>query len=119
MGGIDTELALVALPAMLSPTTLSSPILVLVLGDRPKRTGTWFYLGALSATLAIGVLAAFVLGDVAASKTPSQPKTWVCVVDIFAAAVLAVVAVRFAKRPRNPARVDRMVAQVSKIASSP
>jgi hypothetical protein len=119
MGWIDTELALVALAAMLSPTTLSFSILVLVLGDRPKRTGIWFYLGALTATLAIGVLAAFVLGDVAASKTPSQPKTWVCIFDIVAAAVLVVVVLRFVKRPRNPERVERMVAQVSKVASSP
>jgi hypothetical protein len=119
MGWIDTELVLIALAAMMSPTTLSFSILALVLGERPLRTGIWFYLGALTATLAIGVLAAFVLGNVAASDTPSQPKTWVCIVDIVAAAVLVVVVIRFARRPRNPERVEQMVAQMGKIASSP
>jgi len=75
VGWIDTELALTALAAMLSPTTLTFSVLVLVLGDRPLRTGLWFYLGALGATLGIGVVAAFVLGNAAASSTPSTPKT--------------------------------------------
>src|SRR6476660_6300353 len=119
MGWIDTELVLIALAAMMSPTTLSFSILALVLGERPKRTGIWFYLGAVTATLAIGVLAAFVLGNVAASDTPSQPKTWVCVVDIVAAVVLVVVVLRFARRPRNPEQVEQMVAQMGRVASSP
>ena len=34
MGWIDAELALIALAAMLSPTTLSFSVLALVLGDR-------------------------------------------------------------------------------------
>jgi hypothetical protein len=119
MGWIDAELVLIALAAMMSPTTLSFSIFALVLGDRPRRTGLWFYLGALTATLAIGVLAAFVLGDVAASDTPSEPKTWVCIVDIAAAALLVVVVLRVLKRPRNPERVESMVAQMAKIASSP
>ena len=76
MAWIDAELALTALAAMLSPTTLSFSIFALVLGDRPLRTGFWFYLGAMTATLAIGVVAAFVIGDAAASDT-STPKTWV------------------------------------------
>ena len=63
MGWISTELALTALAAMLSPTTLTFSVLVLVLGERPLRTGIWFYLGALGATLGIGVVAAFVIGD--------------------------------------------------------
>ncbi len=119
MGWIDTELVLIALAAMMSPTTLSFSILALVLGERPKRTGLWFYLGALTATLAIGVLAAFVLGDAAASKTPSQPKTWVSIVDIVAAVALVIVVVRFARRPRNPEKVEQMVAQMGRVASSP
>jgi hypothetical protein len=119
MGWIDTELVLIALAAMLSPTTLSFSIFVLVLSDRPKRTGIWFYLGALTATLAIGVIAAFVLGDALASKTPSQPKTWVCIVDIVAAAALVVVVATYVRRPRNPERVEKMVAQVGKVTSSP
>lgn len=73
MGWIDAELALTAVAAMLSPTTLSFSVLALVLGNRPLRTGVWFYLGALSVTLAVGVLAAFVLGNKAASTT-SYPK---------------------------------------------
>ena len=119
MGWIDAELVLVALAAMLSPTTLSFSVLALVLGDRPRRTGLWFYVGALSATLAIGVVAAFVIGDIAASDTPSQPKTWVAIVDIVVAVVLAVWMVRVLRRPRDPKRVESMVAQMSKVASSP
>jgi hypothetical protein len=60
---------------MLSPTTLSFCILAPVLGDRPLRTGSWFYLGAFTATLGIGVAAAFVIGDNAASATSSSPRT--------------------------------------------
>ena len=92
MGWIDAELALVALAAMLSPTTLSFSVLVLVLSERPRRSGLLFYVGALIATLLIGVIAAFVVGDAAASDT-SSPKTWVAIVDI--------------------------VAQITKVASSP
>ena len=93
MGWIDAELAIVAIAAMLSPTTLSFCVLALVLGDRPRRTGLFFYAGALTATLAIGVIAAFVLGDVAASPG-SSPKTWVAIVDIIFAVVLFVWVVR-------------------------
>ena len=119
MGWIDTELLLVSLAAMLSPTTLSFSVLSLVLGDRPKRTGLLFYLGAFTATLAIGVIAAFVIGDVAASDDPSQPKTWVAIIDIVAAVLLVVWIVSVLRRPRDPKRVEGMVAQMSKIASSP
>ena len=119
MGWIDAELVLVALAAMLSPTTLGFSVLALVLGDRPRRTGLWFYLGALTATLAVGVIAAFVIGDVAASETPSQPKTWVAIVDIVAAIALVVWMVRVLRRPPDPKRVEGMVAQMSKVASSP
>jgi hypothetical protein len=118
MGWIDAELALTAVAAMLSPTTLSFSVLALVLGDRPLRTGVWFYLGALGATLAVGVLAAFVLGNKAASTT-SYPKPWVAAIDIVAAVLLALFGVRFLRRPRNPKRVQSMVDQMSKIASSP
>src|SRR6201985_3271894 len=118
MGWIDGQLALTAVAAMLSPTTLSFSVLVLVLGDRPLRTGVWFYLGALSATLAVGVLAAFVLGNKAASAT-SYPKPWVAVFDIVAAVFLVFFIVRFLRRPRDPKRAQSMAEQVSKIASSP
>jgi hypothetical protein len=118
MGWIDAELALTAVAAMLSPTTLSFCILVLVLGNRPLRTGLWFYVGAFGATLAVGVVAAFVLGDKAASPT-SYPKPWVAVVDLVAAAVLAFVIVRFVRRPRDPKRVQSMVDHMTKVISSP
>ena len=118
MGWIDAELALTAVAAMLSPTTLSFSVLALVLGERPLRTGVWFYLGALSATLAVGVLAAFVLGNNAASTTP-YPKLWVAVIDVVAALVLVLLSLRFLRRPRDPKRAQIMVDQMSKVASSP
>ena len=118
MGWIDAELALTAVAAMLSPTTLSFSVLALVLGDRPLRTGVWFYLGALGATLAVGVAAAFVLGNKAASTT-SYPKPPVAVIDVVAAVLLVVFGVLFLRRPRDPKRAQRMVDQMSKIASSP
>jgi hypothetical protein len=119
MGWIDAELALTALAAMLSPTTLTFSVLVLVLGDRPLRTGLWFYLGALTATLGIGVVAAFVLGDVAASSDPSSPKTWVAIVDIVAAVFLLALVARVMRRPPNPERTAGMIDQVSKVTDSP
>src|SRR5947207_6682980 len=105
MAWIDAELALIALAAMLSPTTLSFSIFALVLGERPLRTGFWFYLGALTATLGIGVAAAFVIGDAAASDR-STPKTWVAVVDVVAAAAILLFVLRAARRPPNPARIE-------------
>jgi hypothetical protein len=118
MGWVNAELALVALAAMLSPTTLSFSVLALVLSDRPRRTGVWFYLGALSATLAIGVVAAFVLGDAAASDT-SSPKTWVAVVDVIAGVLLLIYIARVVRRPRDPQKAESMIAQMSKVVSSP
>lgn len=119
MGWIDAELALTALAAMLSPTTLTFSVLVLVLGDRPLRTGLWFYLGALGATLGIGVVAAFVLGNAAASSSPSTPKTWVAVLDVLLALGLLGLVVLVLRRPANPKRTESMLAQMQKVASSP
>lgn len=119
MGWIDAELALTALAAMLSPTTLTFSVLVLVLGDRPLRTGLWFYVGALGATLGIGVVAAFVLGDAAASSTPSTPKTWVAVLDLVLAIGLLAFVVVVLRRPPNVRRTESMLAQMEKVASSP
>jgi hypothetical protein len=116
---ISAELALTALAAMISPTTLTFSVLVLVLGERPLRTGLWFYLGALGATLGIGIVAAFVLGDAAASSTPSSPKTWVAVVDVIAAAVLLVLVARVLRRPQDPARTASMIEKMGKVTSSP
>src|SRR5580765_7147030 len=119
MGWIDAELAVTALAAMLSPTTLTFSVLVLVLGSRPLRTGSLFYLGALIATLGIGIVAAFVLGDAAASSDPSSPKTWVAIVDIAAAVFLLTWVARVVRRPRNPQRIAAMVDQISKVSDSP
>ena len=118
MTGVYVELGLVALAAMLSPTTLSFSVLALVLGDRPLRTGAWFYAGALGATLAVGVVAAFVLGDAAASNS-STPKTWVAIVDVVAGALVLVFAVRLLRRPADPERAAGMIAKMSTVASSP
>src|SRR4029453_19261579 len=119
MSWIDAELALTALAAMLSPTTLSFSVLALVLGDRPLRAGTLFYLGALTATIGIGVVAAFVLGDAAASREPSTPKTWVAVLDVVLAVGLAGLGLVLLRRPADQKRTESMVAQMSKVASSP
>src|SRR5271167_1948039 len=102
MTSVDTELVLIALAAMLSPTTLSFTVLALVLGERPLRTGIWFFLGAFGLTLVIGVLAAFVIGNAAASPKPSEPKTWVAIVDVVAGAVLLYFIARLLRRPANP-----------------
>jgi len=119
VGWIHAELALVALAAMLSPTTLSFSVLALVLGDRPLRTGVYFYVGALVATLGVGIVAAFVLGDVAASSNASTPKTWVAVLDIAAAVILVIYVVHVLRRPVDRERIEGMIAQMSKVASSP
>ena len=118
MSWIDAEIVLVSLAAMFSPTTLSFSVLALVLGDRPLRTGAWFYLGAFTATLAVGIVAAFVLGDIAASDGP-EPKTWVAVLDIIGGALLLIYVVIFLRRPRDPARAQSMIDKMSAIASAP
>ena len=119
MHWIDTELALVAIAAMLSPTTLTFSVLTLVLSERPLRTGSWFYLGAMGAMLAIGILAAFVIGDIAASDHPATPKTWVAILDvILAVLLLGWMAVRL-RRPRDPARAEKTMTQIRKITQSP
>ena len=119
MGWIDAELALTALAAMLSPTTLTFSVLVLVLGDRPLRTGLWFYAGALGATLGIGVIAAFVLGNTAADHTPGTPKTWVAIFDVVAGGLLISWVVGRLRRPPNPRRIASMIDQMQRVASSP
>jgi Sap-like sulfolipid-1-addressing protein len=116
---IYSELVVVSLAAMLSPTTLTFSVLALVLGDRPLRTGLFFYIGALTATLAVGVAAAFVLGDVAASETPSEPKTWVAILDVIAATFLLTWVVKLWRNPPGPEKQEGMVNQMGKVASSP
>jgi hypothetical protein len=115
-----SELTLVSLAAMVSPTTLTFSVLALVLGDRPLRTGLLFFLGAFTATISIGVIAAFVIGDLAAPPAGSSTaKTWVSVLDIVFAAILFVYAGRRIRRPVNPKTTQKMIDQMSKIASSP
>src|SRR3954447_4102848 len=118
MSWIDTELVLVTLAAMLSPTTLTFSTLVLVLSDRPFLTGLWFYLGAVTVTLVIGIVAAIVLGNVAASSDPSTPKTWVAIVDIAAALLVLLWVIRVMRRPRNPARTAAAMEQMRKVTAS-
>jgi hypothetical protein len=118
IAGTDTELALIMLAAMLSPTTLSFSVLTLVLSDRPLRAGTWFYLGAFGATLAVGIVAAFVLGDAAASQT-STPKMWVSVFDIVAGVLLLAYVVVVLRRPPDRKRQEAMVTKISGVASAP
>ena len=124
MGGqvtsVGVELGLTALAAMLSPTTLTFCVLALVLGERPGRTGLWFFLGAFGVTLIIGVVAAFVIGDVAApSGSSSTPPTWVAIFDVVAAVLLVFYVVRALRRPRDPKRTADAIAKMSKISSSP
>lgn len=119
MTSVDTELVLVALGAMLAPVTLFLTVLALVLGERPMRTGLWFYFGAFGVTLLIGVAAAFLLGNAAASPKPDTPKTWVAVIDLLAGALILFFVVRLLRRPRDPKRVARMIDQMIKVTSSP
>ena len=118
MTSVEVEFGLVCLAAMLSPTTLTFSVFALVLGDRPLRTGIWFYLGALGITLVIGVVAAFVLGNDAASQT-SSPKTWVAIVDVVAGVLVLAYVVRTLRRPPDPKRVAGMIDRMSTLASSP
>jgi hypothetical protein len=115
---VDIELALVGLVAMLEPATLGSSVLALVLGDRPLRTGFLFYIGGLGATLAVGVVGAFVLGNAAASRT-STPKTWVSVFGVISGLILLAYVARAVRRPVDPQAMARNVARMGKVATAP
>ena len=118
---VDVELGLTALAAMLSPTTLSFTVFALVLGERPLRTGLWFFIGAFGVTLIIGVVAAFALGNAAAPENSSSvtPPTWVAIIDVVAGVLLLLYVVRALRRPRDPKRTADMVEKMSGLASSP
>ncbi len=118
MTSVDIELALVGLVAMLEPATLGSSVLALVLGDRPLRTGFLFYIGGLGATLAVGVVGAFVLGNTAASRT-STPKTWVSVFGVISGLILLAYVARAVRRPVDPQAMARNVARMGKVATAP
>jgi Sap-like sulfolipid-1-addressing protein len=119
VGWVDLELALISLAAMLSPTTLTFSVLALVLAKRPLRTGIWFYLGAFTVTVAIGVAAAFVLGDVAAPQADGERKTWVSIFDLVAGVTLLVYVARTWRRPIPEKTTRGMVEKMSAVASSP
>lgn len=120
MSSVEVELGLTALAAMLSPTTLTFSVFALVLSDRPGRTGFWFFVGAFGMTLLIGVVAAFVIGDAAASSNNSgEPPTWVALVDVLFGAFLVVYVVRTLRRPRDPKRIADAVKKMTKVSSSP
>jgi hypothetical protein len=119
MGWVDSELVLVSLAAMLSPTTLTFSVLALVSAKRPLRTGFWFYLGAFGVTILIGIAAAFVLGDVAAPKSNGGRKTWVSIFDIVAGLTLLVYVARTWRRPISEKTTQGMVEKMTSVASSP
>ena len=99
MTSVDAELALVGLAAMIAPVTLFLSVLALVVGERPMRTGLWFYAGAFGMTMIVGVIAAFVLGNAAASPRPDTPKTSVAIIDVLASLAVLAVVVRLLRRP--------------------
>jgi Sap, sulfolipid-1-addressing protein len=116
---VDIELALVGLTAMLEPATLLSSVLALVIGDRPRRMGFLFYVGGIGVTLLIGVIAALVVGNVAASHT-STPKTWVAVVTALAGAlVLGYALWLLFYRRTGPDQMAGVAERMNKIASAP
>jgi hypothetical protein len=120
MTSVDVELGLVSVAAMLSPTTLTFSVLALVLSERPKRTGVWFFLGAFGLTMIIGVVAAFVLGNAAApSSGSSTPPTWVGIFDLVFAVLLIAYVIGALRRPRDPKRTSDAINKMSKISSSP
>jgi len=118
MTSVDIELALVGLVAMLEPATLVSSSLALVVGTRPLRTGFWFYVGGLGATLAVGVLAAFVLGDTAASPT-SRPKTWVSIFNLVAGSAILAYVVWTVRRPVDPEKTAANMARMQRLDKAP
>lgn len=117
MISVDIELALVGLTAMLEPATLLSSVLALVISKRPLRTGALFYLGGLAVTLLIGVVAAFALGNKAASHT-STPKTWVSIVTILAGGAVLVYGIRLVFRPADPGQTARLTERMDEVASA-
>ena len=119
MSALDTELALVGLAAMIAPVTLFLSVLALVVGERPMRTGLWFYAGAFGMTLIVGVIAAFVLGNAAASPRPDTPKTWVAIIDVLASLAVLAAVVRLLRRPWDHGRVEAMIERMGQVAASP
>jgi hypothetical protein len=118
MISVDVELALVGLVAMLEPATLISSALVLVIGDRPLRTGTLFFLGGFGTTVAVGVLGAFLLGNALAMPS-SETRTGVLIFDVIAGALLLLYAVRLLRRPPNPEATADNLERMNSLADAP
>jgi Sap, sulfolipid-1-addressing protein len=117
---VEVELGLTALAAMLSPTTLTFTVLALVLGERPLRTGLWFFLGAFGVTMIVGVVAAFALGNAAAPSGSSEtPPTAVAIIDVVFGVLLLAYVIRALRRPRDPKRLASTIEQARRVASSP
>jgi hypothetical protein len=68
--------------------------------------------------LAVGIVASFFIGDLAASDT-STPKTWVAILDLILGAMLLIYVVLFLRRPPDPARVQSMIEKMGKLATAP
>lgn len=119
MSWVDAEYVLVSLAAMFNPTTLLFSVLAVALSRRPLYTAVWFYLGALLVTLAIGVLAALVLGNHAASHHASTPKTWVAILDVTLGVLLLAWVARWTRRPVDEQKQAREVEKARGVASSP
>jgi hypothetical protein len=115
MVSVDIELALVGLVAMLEPATLVSSAMTLVIGSRPLRTGFWFYVGGLGTTMAVGVLAAFVLGNAAATPSSKPPREWVSIFDIVAGSAILAYLAWAARRPPDPQKTAALVARIGKL----
>ena len=109
----------VGLVAMLEPATLGSSVFVLWSSVTARGTGLWFYLGGLGVMLAVGVLAAFALGNTAASRT-STPKTWVSIFGLIAGLLLLAYVVWTVRRPVDPeGDGEEHLERMSKVASAP
>jgi hypothetical protein len=118
MLSVDIELALVGLAAMLEPATLVSSMLTLVVGRRPLRTGSLFYLGGLGTTMAVGVVAAFVLGNAAAAPSANSPKEWVSILNILAGAAILAYLAWAARRAPDPEKTAASIARIRKLDSA-
>lgn len=119
MTSVYVELALVSLAAAVSPTTVTFSILSVVLSKHPLRTGIWFWLGAFLVTIAIGIAAAFILGDIAAPSKSGGRKTWVSVFDLAVGVFLVVYVARTWRKPFGEKTTKGMVDKMTAVASSP
>lgn len=103
---------------MSEPATLLSSVLALVVSRRPLRTGFWFYIGGAGATLLVGVAAALIIGNAAASRT-STPKTWVSIVTLVAGVVALGYVVRLILRRGDRNDTGRLTERMGEVASAP